>query len=66
MNKAKIVELLRDGAYLNIAEGRFYHPSFRKGYRALQVSNISFAAAEKVLGDALKYDSETKVYKIES
>ena len=46
MNKAKIVELLRDGAYLNIAEGRFYHPSFRKGYRALQVSNISFAAAE--------------------
>jgi hypothetical protein len=64
MNKVKILELLADGAYLNSKEDRFYHPSFRKGYRAMTWTNISFAAAQKALGSKLAYDPETTIYKI--
>lgn len=53
MNKAKIIELLQDGAYLNIVEGRLYHPSFIKGYRSMHCSDISFCAAKRILKDRL-------------
>ena len=49
MNSQAILELLLDGAYLNSTEYKFYHPSFRKGWRKMCSSNISFAAAEKQL-----------------
>jgi hypothetical protein len=49
MNSQAILELLLDGAYLNSTEYKFYHPSFRKGWRKMSSSNISFAAAEKQL-----------------
>ena len=49
MNKAKIIELLLDGAYLVITESHFYHPSFRKGYRKMSSGNISFIAAKRAL-----------------
>mgnify|MGYP006300243349 CR=1 FL=1 len=49
MNGAQILELLLNGAYLNVGEHKFYHPSFRKGWRKMSSSNISFAAAEKKL-----------------
>lgn len=49
MNCQKIVELLLDGAYLEVATYRFYHPSFRKGWRKMSSSNISFCAAERKL-----------------
>lgn len=64
MNKDKIVELLKDGAYLNSSEGRFYHPSFRKGYRAMRMTNISFIAAGRVLGSELQYNADTQIYKL--
>jgi hypothetical protein len=49
MNSQAILELLLDGAYLNSTEYKFYHPSFRKGWRKMSSSNISFVAAEKQL-----------------
>jgi hypothetical protein len=49
MNSQAILELLLDGAYLNSTEYKFYHPSFRKGWRKMSSSNISFSAAEKQL-----------------
>lgn len=49
MNSQAILELLLDGAYLNSTEYKFYHPSFRKGWRKMSSSNISFAAAESKL-----------------
>jgi hypothetical protein len=64
MNKAKILELLADGAYLNSKEDRFYHPSFRKGYRAMRNSDISFMAAQNALRSKLVYDPATQIYKI--
>lgn len=36
-----------DGAYLE--NYKFFHPSFRKGWRKMSSGNISFQAAEKKL-----------------
>lgn len=52
MNSQKIVELMLDGAYLqrDYQNGdKFFHPSFKKGWRKLRWSNISFQAAIKKL-----------------
>jgi hypothetical protein len=49
MNSQKILDLLLDGAYLNSTEYKFYHPSFRKGWRKMSSNNISFSAAESKL-----------------
>jgi hypothetical protein len=49
MNKDKIIELLKDGAWLDTKEDKFFHPSFRKGWRKMTSSNISFKAAFREL-----------------
>jgi hypothetical protein len=49
MNSQKILELLLDGAYLNSTERKFYHPSFRKGWRTLSCNDVSFSAAQSKL-----------------
>jgi len=64
MNKNKIIELLQNGAYLNSAENRFYHHSFRKGYRAMKSSDISFMAAQNALRGQLVYHRETQTFKL--
>jgi hypothetical protein len=61
MNGEKIVELMLDGAYLQVdyVEGhKFFHPSFRKGWRKLSESNISFQAALRKLGSKVKYENK--------
>lgn len=61
MNGQKIVELMLDGAYLQVdyVEGsKFFHPSFRKGWRKLSESNISFEAALRKLGSKVKYENK--------
>ena len=50
MNKAKLIELLKDGAAFDTKEEKFYHPSFRKGWRKLTYSNISWRAVQYELG----------------
>lgn len=62
MNKDKIIELYKSGAYYSVADGLLYHPSFRKGYRKLTPGNISLVAAGKALGAELQYDRETGRY----
>lgn len=55
MNSQKIIDLLLNGAY---HEGdKFFHPSFRKGYRRLSVSNISFQSALRKLGAQVKFNN---------
>ena len=49
MNSQTIFDLLLDGAYLNVSENKFYHHSFRKGWRKMSISDISFSAAQKKL-----------------
>jgi hypothetical protein len=59
MNSEKIVELLLDGAY---QEGnKFFHPTFRKGYRTISSSNISFQSAMNKLakmGKIISYQND--------
>jgi hypothetical protein len=50
MNKAKMIELLESGAFYNWIEGKFYHPSFRKGFRKVASNNISWEAVKRVHG----------------
>lgn len=64
MNKDKIVEFFNDGAYFNSSENKFYHPSFRKGWRKMTFTDISLIAAERVLGSKLKFNPETMITKL--
>ena len=50
MNKATILQLLEDGAYLNSGTSQFMHPSFRKGWRKMSSSSISWQAVEREHG----------------
>jgi hypothetical protein len=46
MNKDTIIKLLEDGAYFDALDSKFYHPSFRKGWRKMTSSNISWLAVK--------------------
>jgi len=50
MNKDKMIELLENGAYFDWANRKFFHHSFRKGFRTISSSNISWLAVERVHG----------------
>ena len=50
MNKAKMIELLEDGASFDWVNSKFFHPSFRKGFRTIDSSNISWWAVKRVHG----------------
>jgi hypothetical protein len=51
MNKAQMIDLLEDGAYYSRKEEKFFHPSFRKGWRKIKMTNISWYAVEKEHGN---------------
>lgn len=57
MNKEQIVSLMLDGAYLDVRTSTFHHSSFRNGARKLRSSNVSFAAALKVLCGKYQYQN---------
>jgi hypothetical protein len=50
MNKQTIISLLNDGAYFNVSTYQIFHTSFRKGFRKLSPSNISWVAVEREHG----------------
>jgi hypothetical protein len=47
MNKDKIIGLLENGAYFDLLDSKFYHPSFRKGWVKMTSGNISWNAAQR-------------------
>ena len=49
MNSQAIVDLMLDGAYLNVGESKLYHASFRKGWVKMLSSNMSFMSAQSKL-----------------
>ena len=53
MNKDKFIELLKDGASMDELADKFFHPSFRKGWRKIRSSNISWWAAKTALRNEL-------------
>lgn len=50
VNKAKIIELLEDGAYFNSGTNQLMHPSFRNGWRKMKWNDISWQAVERAHG----------------
>jgi hypothetical protein len=61
MNSTKILELFLDGAYHQ--DDKFYHPSFRKGYRAIKCHNISLSAAISKLDKLNQYSYDAGITK---
>lgn len=55
MNSAKLIDLFINGACFVVKESRIYHPSFKKGWRKMLSSDISFCAAAKILGNKLSF-----------
>ena len=47
MNAQQIYDLMLDGAYHK--DDQLVHPSFRKGYRKLSFTNVSFISAYRRL-----------------
>ena len=54
MNAEKILELFLDGAYHK--DGKFYHPSFKKGFRTIKFNNVSLISAKTKLIKLGKYN----------
>ena len=50
MNKAKMIELLETGAFFDWKECKFFHSSFRKGFRKIASNNISWQAVKREHG----------------
>jgi hypothetical protein len=50
MNKETIVKLLESGAEFYINDDKLVHPSFRKGFRKLKTSDISWQAVSRAHG----------------
>jgi len=50
MNRDKIIALLEDGAFFDRKNDQFFHPSFRKGWRKMTFSNISWWAVMRLHG----------------
>jgi hypothetical protein len=48
MNRDKIITLLEDGAFFDRKNDQFFHPSFRKGWRKMTFSNISWQAVMRL------------------
>jgi len=65
MNKDKFIELLKDGASMDELDSKFYHPSFRKGWRKVTSGNISWWAAKTALRSELVC-SDKLVYTIKT
>jgi hypothetical protein len=66
MNKEMIIELLESGAYFNSAESKLYHASFKKGWRKLRWSDISWKAVDRAHGmfGTQRLRKENSVYRI--
>jgi len=50
MNRDQMIALLEDGAYYDSKEEKFFHSSFRKGWRKIKRTNISWYAVERAHG----------------
>jgi predicted restriction endonuclease len=61
MNSTKILELFLDGAYHQ--DDKFYHHSFRKGYRAIKYHNISMLSAISKLDKLNQHSYESGITK---
>jgi hypothetical protein len=62
MNGKKIYELFLDGAYSQ--DGKFFHPSFRQGFRKIGLGNISYDSAYYKLARAGMLTKENGVTKV--
>jgi hypothetical protein len=66
MNRDKIIELMENGATFDWLEDKFYHVSFRKGWRKMRVSNISWQAVDRMhgVGGTKRLVEENKIYRL--
>lgn len=61
MNKSQIIALLEDGAYFDRLAEKFFHHSFRKGWRKMKSSNVSWCAVENQFFGTKRLVSDDKL-----
>jgi hypothetical protein len=66
MNRDKMIELMETGATFDWLEEKFYHVSFRKGWRKMRKSNISWQAVERMhgIGGTKRLVTENKIIRL--
>ena len=65
MNKVQMIALLEDGAYFDVLANKFFHPSFKKGWRTIKSSNVSWGAVQKEFFHTKRLVSDDKlVYRL--
>jgi hypothetical protein len=65
MNKLQIIALLEDGAYFDVLAHKFFHPSFRKGWRTMRSSDISWCAVKNQFWNSKRLTCDDKlVYRL--
>jgi len=50
MNKSTLIQLLEDGATFDAIKYKFFHASFRKGFRTIKPTNIAWLAVQREHG----------------
>ena len=66
MNRDKMIELMENGATFDWNEEKFFHNSFRKGWRKVERSNISWQAVKRMhgIGGTKRLVEENKIIRL--
>jgi len=66
MNRDKMIELMENGATFDWNEEKFFHNSFRKGWRKVERSNISWQAVNRMhgIGGTKRLVEENEIYRL--
>jgi hypothetical protein len=66
MNKETLIQLLQDGAYFDQQESKFFHSSFRKGFRSIKSTSASWLAVQRAHGifGTNRLQQENNIYRL--
>jgi hypothetical protein len=66
MNKETLIQLLEDGATFDILECKFFHNSFRKGFRTIKPTSIAWLAVQRTHGifGTNRLQQENNIYRL--
>jgi len=66
MNKSTLIQLLEDGATFDAIEYKFFHASFRKGFRTIKPTSIAWLAVQREHGifGTCRLVQENNIYRL--
>ena len=66
MNKSTLIQLLEDGATFDAIEYKFFHNSFRKGFRTIKPTSVAWLAVQREHGifGTNRLQQENNIYRL--